>query len=61
MGRRKIHYKIPIGIMGGIVQRLQPSLHERIKEIAQSKGISVQTLIEIYLERQVKDHDTTKH
>lgn len=60
MGRRKINYKIPIGIMGGIVQRLEPSLHDRIKEIASSKGISVQTLIEIYLEREVKKHDEAK-
>lgn len=58
MGRKPHNYQIPNSVMGSIVDKMKLSLRDEIKEIAKAKGISMHLLIEIYLERAVKEHKT---
>ena len=58
MGRKSHNYQITSSVMGSIVDKMKLSLRDEIKEIAKAKGISMHLLIEIYLERAVKEHKT---
>lgn len=58
MGRKSHNYQIPNSVMGSIVDKMKLSLRDEIKEIAKAKGISMHLLIELYLERAVKEYKT---
>jgi hypothetical protein len=44
--------------MGSIMDKMNRSLRDEIRLIAKEKGISAHLLIEIYLERAVKEYKT---
>lgn len=56
MGRRAHNFKISSSSFGSVIAEVKPSLREQIKNIAKEKGVSVHTLVEIYLERCVNDY-----
>lgn len=58
MGRQPVPHAIPNQFMGSIMDKMKSPLYERIKQIAKEKGISAHMLIEIYLERAVKEYQT---
>lgn len=55
-GRKAYPYQIPNEEMGSIMDKMHRPLREEIRAIAKEKGISAHLLIEIYLERAVKDY-----
>lgn len=55
-GRKAYPYQIPNEEMGSIMDKMKRSLRDDIRQIAKSKGISAHLLVEIYLERAVKEH-----
>lgn len=58
MGRKSHNHQIPNSVMGSIMDKMKLSLRDEIKEIAKAKGISMHLLIELYLERAVKEYKT---
>lgn len=58
MSRKAYPHKISNEQMGSIMDKMKLSLHDEIKRIAKEKGISAHLLVEIYLERSVKEYKT---
>lgn len=58
MSRKAYPYKISNEQMGSIMDKMKVNLRDEIKAIAKEKGISAHLLIEIYLERAVKEYKT---
>lgn len=57
-GRKPYPYQIPNEEMGSIMDKMKRNLRDEIREIAKAKGISAHLLVEIYLERAVKNYKT---
>ena len=57
-GRKSYPYQIPNTEMGSIMDKMNRSLRDEIRSIAKAKGISAHLLVEIYLERAVKEYKT---
>lgn len=55
-GRKPYPYQIPNEEMGSIMDKMKRSLRDEIRTIAKEKGISAHLLVEIYLERAVKEY-----
>lgn len=58
MSKKAYPYKISNEQMGSIMDKMNRSLRDEIRQIAKEKGISAHLLIEIYLERAVKEYKT---
>lgn len=58
MGRKAYPHKISNVEMGSMMDKMNRSLRDEIRLIAKEKGISAHLLIEIYLERAVKEYKT---
>lgn len=56
MGRKSHNHQIHNSVMGPIMDKMKPSLKDQIRTIAKEKGISMHLLIELYLERCVKEY-----
>jgi len=57
-GRKAYPYQIPNEEMGSMMDKMNRNLRDEIRAIAKSKGISAHLLVEIYLERAVKEYKT---
>ena len=55
MGRIAQDFKIPTNIFCGMANKLDQAMYERMKRLARSKGMSTHQLIEIILERYLKE------
>lgn len=58
MPKKAYPYQISNEQMGSIMDKMNRSLRDEIRQIAKEKGISSHLLIEIYLERAVKEYKT---
>jgi len=58
MGRNRLECEISQNEMCTITSHSNKRLMEEVRQIAKSKGMSVRTLVEIYLQRAVKDYKT---
>lgn len=58
MSKKAYPYQISNEQMGSIMDKMKLNLRDEIKQIAKEKGISAHLLIEIYLERAVKEYKT---
>jgi hypothetical protein len=58
VSRKAYPHKISNEAMGSIMDKMKLSLRDEIRQIAKEKGISAHVLIEIYLERAVKEYKT---
>lgn len=57
-GRKAYPYQISNEDMGSMMDKMKRSLRDEVRQIAKEKGISAHLLVEIYLERAVKDYRT---
>jgi CYTH domain-containing protein len=57
-GRQAYPYQIPNNEMGSMMDKMNRNLRDEIRTIAKTKGISAHLLVEIYLERAVKEYKT---
>lgn len=58
MARPKQNHMIDTQKFSGIMEKASRDLYQEIKDIAKAKGISAHLLIEIYLDRAVKQYHT---
>lgn len=55
MGRPAQDFKIPSNVFCSMTNKIHKPLYQQLKELARAKGLSVHTLIDITLERYVKE------
>lgn len=57
-GRKAYPHQIPNNEMGAMMEKMKRNLRDDIRAIAKAKGISAHLLVEIYLERAIKEYKT---